>query len=71
MQWHWHAWTSTVLKYALTGLQAGALAAPVEVVMTSATDDPLIHLRRTGLERYAIKILESDESKWQGPEICQ
>jgi hypothetical protein len=56
-----------VLRYAWAGLQVGEFAAPVEVVITSATDDPLIHLRLTVFERHTIKIC--DESKWRIPEV--
>jgi hypothetical protein len=56
-----------VLKHAWAGLQVGEFAPPVEVVITSATGDPLIHLRLTAFERHTIKIC--DESKWRTPDV--
>ncbi len=67
VHWHWHAWTSIVIKYALAGLKEGQLKAPVEVLVTSVTDDPVFHIRFTAFERDAHEILHFlDESNLQG-----
>jgi len=64
----WKA-TSICLIRMAAGLKEGQLTSPVEVQITSATDEPLVHYRLTSLERGALEILQSDESKWQSPEI--
>jgi hypothetical protein len=54
---------------AAAGLKEGQLTPPVEVEITSATDEPLVHYRLTSLEHGGMEILQSDESKWQSPEV--
>jgi hypothetical protein len=70
VRWHWDAWARTVIKYALAGLKEGQLKAPVEVLVTSVTDDPVFHIRFTAFEHDAHEILQFlDESNLQGREI--
>ena|SRR3989442_249792 len=65
----WKATSICLIRMAAAGLKEGQLTSPVEVQITSATDEPLVHYRLTSLERGALEILQSDESKWQSPEI--
>ena len=70
LQWHWHAWTSIVIKYVFAGLRDGQLKAPVEVLVTSVTDDPVFHVRFRAFEPDGHEILQFlDESNVQRPEI--
>ena len=53
----------------LVDVKEGRLATPVEILFTSVTDEPLVHLRLKALETDALEYLQSDKSKWQNPEI--
>ena len=65
----WKVICISVIRVVVAGLKEGQVTSPVEVQITSATDEPLVHYRLTSLERGALEILQSDESKWQSPEI--
>jgi len=70
VNWHWHAWTSIVIKYVFAGLKDGQLKAPVDVLVTSVTDDPVFHVRFRAFEPDGHEILQFlDESNLQGREI--
>ena len=68
----WDAWTVTIsvcMQRVLVDVKEGRLATPVEILFTSVTDEPLVHLRLKALETDALEHLQSDKSKWQNPEI--
>ena len=65
----WKVICISVIRVVVAGLKEGLLTAPVEVQITSATDEPLLHLRLTSPEHGALEILQSDASKCQSPEI--
>jgi len=71
----WSAWTSTIMsvwRHVLLFVKEGRLTTPVEVLITSATEEPLVHVRFLSAsweKGNALELLQSDESKWQSPEI--
>ena len=74
----WDEWKVTVSRAAFLvgmGLKEGRLTVPVEILITSATDQPLFHSRLTAVkadpkeQADASELLQSDESKWRSLEI--
>jgi hypothetical protein len=68
----WDAWTVTITfvwQRVLVKIKEGRFATPVEVLLTSSKDELLAHVRLKTFERSGLEHLQSDESKWQSPEI--
>jgi hypothetical protein len=65
----WKVICISVIRVVVAGLKEGLLTPPVEGQITSATDEPLLHLRLTSPEHGALEILQSDESRCQSSEI--
>ena len=68
----WDAWKVTLMSVChqvLVDVKEGRLTTPLEVFFTSATDELLAHIRLRSFDADALEHLQSDESKWQNPEI--
>ena len=74
----WDEWTVTMMRAVFlvaAGVKEGRFVVPVEILITSVADEPLIHVRITAVkddatdQADATELLQSDESKWKSLEI--
>jgi len=57
----WKVICISVIRVVVAGLKEGQLTAPVEVQITSTTDEPLLHLRLTSPEHGALTVHSAGE----------